>query len=157
MSARMEDSSQIPPNANSSNFADAFPWLSSLDNSAINNPSNASPAWQLPIHNQQPNSISFPYPNTPAVAPPFQQPLSEVHNLHPLEFSTTNGNTAGMAGGGGNSLNLGFATLDDWFGSTSGNLGEQTDDVNNPFGGLDLQDFLMKVGPGEAQGGFPFR
>lgn len=62
-----------------------------------------------------------------------------------------------MAGGGGNSLNLGFATLDDWFGSTSANVGEQADDVNNPFGGLDLQDFWMKVGPGEAQGGFPFR
>lgn len=142
------------------NFADAFPWLSSLDNSAINNPSNASPAWQLPIQTQQPNSVSFPYPNTPTVAPPHQQPLSEVNNLHPLDFATLNGNTAsGMAGGGGgsNSLNLGFATLDDWFGSTSIGQGEQQDDSNNPFGGLDLQDFWMKVGPGEAQGGFPFR
>lgn len=150
MSARLEPPSQTDSNAN---FADAFPWLSSLDNSAINNPSNASPAWQLPIQNQQPNAISFPYPNTPTVAPPHQQPLSEVNNLHPLDFSL-NGNNVN----GGNSLNLGFATLDDWFGSTSnGNQGEQQDDVNNPFGGLDLQDFWMKVGPGEAQGGFPFR
>lgn len=147
-----------PPSAQNNgggqnSFADNFPWLSSLDNSAINNPNNASPAWQLPVQNQPPNSISFPYPNTPGgVAPPHQQPLSEVNNLHPLDFAA-NGN----GGAGASSLNLGFATLDDWFGSTSANQGEQQDDSNNPFGGLDLQDFWMKVGPGEAQGGFPFR
>jgi hypothetical protein len=73
-----------------------------------------------------------------------------VNNLNPLDFASMNNNNA-------NSLNLGFATLDDWFGTSNSNQGEQQDDSNNPFGGLDLQDFWMKVGPGEAQGGFPFR
>ncbi|WOO81900.1 Transcriptional activator ARO80 [Vanrija pseudolonga] len=89
--------------------------------------------------------ISFPYstpvPGTaPAayVAPPHQQPLSEVVNLHPRDVTVDN--------------NLGFATLDDWFGM-AGNGGQS----ENPFEALDLADFWMKVGPGEAQGGFPFR
>lgn len=42
--------------------------------------------------------------------------------------------------------NLGFATIDDWFGQGGG---------ENDL--LDLQDFWFQVGPGEAQGGFPFR
>lgn len=61
--------------------------------------------------------------------------MSDIGNLHPQQMNVND---------------LGFATLDDWFGQP-----ENTDDAL--FGGLDLQDFWMKVGPGEAQGGFPFR
>lgn len=70
------------------------------------------------------------------VAPPHQQPLSDVHSVN-REPTINN--------------NLGFATLEDWFGAPP------TGDTANPFAGLDLADFWMKVGPGEAQGGFPFR
>lgn len=48
--------------------------------------------------------------------------------------------------------NLGFATLDDWFKFGGGLAPEQ-----HPVEALDLADFWMKVGPTEAQGGFPFR
>jgi hypothetical protein len=148
MSARPE--AQAVPNG--TNLSESFSWLPGFDTPGNGNTQNGamSPAWQLPIQNQTSHSISFPYPNTPTVAPPHQQPLSEVNNLHPLEFASSSGNN-------GNALNLGFATVDDWFGSSAANQGEQPDDSNNPFGGLDLQDFWMKVGPGEAQGGFPFR
>jgi hypothetical protein len=130
-------------------MAESFFWLPGWDTPASAQNGGNSPAWQLPIQNQPSHTISFPYPNTPAVAPPHQQPLSEVNNLNPMDFASSNN---------GNSLNLGFATLDDWFGtSSSNNQGEQQGDPSNPFGGLDLQDFWMKVGPGEAQGGFPFR
>lgn len=35
---------------------------------------------------------------------------------------------------------LGFTTLEDWFNGTDGDV----------FGGLDLQDFWLQVGPGEV-------
>lgn len=89
------------------------------------------------------------------VAPPHQQPLSDLGNLHPRE---------GVDVSVGN--NLGFATLDDWFvpnsnmnGNSAGVGGgaEEMVGAGNPLAGLDFSDFWMKVGPGEAQGGFPFR
>ena len=61
------------------------------------------------------------------VAPPHLQPLSDLGNAP--------------------DANLGFATLDDWF----GNVGEDTGDVsNNALAGLDLQDFWMKIGASEV-------
>lgn len=48
--------------------------------------------------------------------------------------------------------NLGFATLDDWF-----KFGGSCAQEQHPVEALDLADFWMKVGPTEAQGGFPFR
>jgi hypothetical protein len=93
------------------------------------------------------------------VAPPHEQPLSEISSLQI-----------------GVDQNLGFATLDDWFpGGVAppqgpGIAAQQAGSVpgvtpiipgagpaGNPFEALDLADFWMKVGPGEAQGGFPFR
>lgn len=54
--------------------------------------------------------------------------------------------------------NLGFTTLDDWFGfgtaGTAGGAGQGGNGVDDPMGlanvGLDLQDFWMNVGPGEV-------
>lgn len=54
--------------------------------------------------------------------PPNQQPMSDM-NIEPLGTN-----------------NLGFVQLDDWFGNTA----------DDGFGALDLQDFWMKVGPGEV-------
>lgn len=48
--------------------------------------------------------------------------------------------------------NLGFATLDDWF-----KFGGSCAQEQHPVEALDLANFWMKVGPTEAQGGFPFR
>jgi hypothetical protein len=138
-----------PTAVNGTAVSDSFSWLPGFDTPGNNQNGGLSPTWQLPIQDQMSHTISFPYPNAPAVAPPHQQPLSEVNNLNPLDFASINNN--------GNSLNLGFATVDDWFGSSTATQGEQQEDASNPFGGLDLQDFWMKVGPGEAQGGFPFR
>ena len=104
-------------------------------------------SWSLPFPStgQTPN-LSFSYPNTPGpfptsapnlayVAPPHQQPMSEVHDLHPAELASTS--------------NLGFATLDDWFGQSD--LNHSGDNTNGAFGGLDLQDFWFQVGPGEVR------
>ena len=142
MSARPDVSAAT----NGASFSESLSWLPGFDTPGHQNGGMSPSTWQLPIQNQTSHTISFPYPNTPAVAPPHQQPLSEVNNL---DFASFNNN--------GNSLNLGFATVDDWFGTSTATQGEQQEDSNNPFGGLDLQDFWMKVGPGEAQGGFPFR
>lgn len=103
--------------------------------------------------------MPFPFatPGSTNVAPPHEQPLSEINSL---QISVDN--------------NLGFATLEDWFpvpsastsagggaaGSTASNVGAAASGIGpagNPFEALDLADFWMKVGPGEAQGGFPFR
>lgn len=105
----------------------------------------ASPAWQMPIPTQTQVPISFAYPNTPNpamafVAPPHQQPFSDINHLNPQEVPTA-------------ANNLGFATLDDWFGPVE----PSQPDSNALFGGLDLQDFWRAIGPGEAQGGFPFK
>jgi hypothetical protein len=133
---------------NGMSVSESLSWLPGFDTPGKNNGGMSPSTWQLPIQNQPSDTVSFPYPNAPTVAPPHQQPLSEVNNLNPLDFANMNN---------GNSLNLGFATVDDWFGTSTATQGEQQEDSNNPFGGLDLQDFWMKVGPGEAQGGFPFR
>jgi hypothetical protein len=101
-------------------------------------PISASPAWQLPVPSQTQVPISFAYPSTPSlpfVAPPHQQPFSDINHLNPQEVPSA-------------ANNLGFATLDDWFGSENDAA---------MFGGLDLQDFWRAIGPGEAQGGFPFK
>lgn len=110
-------------------------------------PRPAESPWSLPLASTTPN-ISFSYPDDiGTMAPPHQQPMTEVYPQDP---------------------NLGFATLDDWFGQTT-----QDGDI---FGGLDLQEFWFQVGPGEvsrrecrgssswscradhqASGGFPFR
>jgi hypothetical protein len=80
----------------------------------------AEEPWSLPITGQDAN-ISFSYPNTPApMAPPHHQPMSDVHNV--------------------STEDLGFTTLEDWFNGTDGDV----------FGGLDLQDFWLQVGPGEV-------
>ena len=90
--------------------------------------------------------MSFSYPTTPLnlpdpagsfslpyIAPPHLQPLSEVSDLRSQDANVNN---------------LGFTTLDDWFGQ--GTLESRTDENSNIFGELDLQDFWMKVGPGEV-------
>jgi hypothetical protein len=84
--------------------------------------------WNFPVAPSEPQHMSFAYPNTPLptyIAPPNQQPMSDMN-----------------APTGQNSL--GFVQLDDWFGT-----GHETRD-EEPFGALDLQDFWMKVGPGEV-------
>jgi hypothetical protein len=95
-----------------------------------------SGAWTLPVSHQPPQQISFAYPITPVptlpyVAPPHQQPISEINNLPGSDQSGLN--------------DLGFATLDAWFGQDQEN-GDATGS-----GGLDLQDFWMQVGPGEVR------
>lgn len=127
--------------------AQGVPWLG-------DGPEQWFPAQALPPH----NPISFPY-STP-IAPPHAQPVSDVINLHPRESVGT-----------GVDENLGFPTFD-WFGldppgagngAAGGGAGgmaaaEPGAAQANPFGSVDFTpDFWMKVGPGEAQGGFPFR
>ncbi|GFZ50946.1 hypothetical protein JCM24511_08704 [Saitozyma sp. JCM 24511] len=92
-----------------------------------------SGAWTFPVPQQPVQQVSFPYPNTPATAPNFAQPVPGVPGLN--DFAGQN--------------DLGFVTLDGWFSQ------DQPDPPG--FADLDLQDFWMKVGPGEAEGGFPFR
>ncbi|KAK8853344.1 hypothetical protein IAR55_004048 [Kwoniella newhampshirensis] len=136
-----------------------------------------SPQWQLPVTAAYTQTVVFPYPNTPSAGattansnptpysstfffpPAHQQPLGEVGVL---PFQDSRGGEVSFQGDPG--INLGFATLDDWFGA--GGIGSNDGGSNaalghnggvGSMGGLDLQDFWMKVGPGEAQGGFPFR
>jgi hypothetical protein len=60
------------------------------------NPEDLPP--QFDRTNHRASRVSFAYPEEPAsVAPPHHQPMSELHTQDP---------------------NLGFATLDDWFGQT---------------------------------------
>ncbi|KJD99463.1 hypothetical protein I311_06971 [Cryptococcus gattii NT-10] len=130
-----------------------------------------TPAWQLPVMQQYTQPVTFPYPTTPVpipagpsaempaapyVAPPHQQPF--------MEFGVAQ-SSDGLNLGMSDHNNLGFTSLDDWFGfgaaGTGGGAGQDGNGVDDPMGlanvGLDLQDFWMNVGPGEAQGGFPFR
>ena len=143
-------SNQVPPLAPSTHWADGnSPWLSPTSRPDIAdraNPYPASPAWALPVDGHSAAPPPFAYPETSLlpttlgagyVAPPHQQPLSEYQSLHPNDAST----------------NLGFPTFEDWFGN--GHLNVGGDDSAASL--LDLQDFFMKVGPGEAQGGFPFK
>lgn len=85
--------------------------------------------------------MPFAYPNTPLpmpyVAPPSQQPMSDM-NIH-----NTNSFPPGQN-------NLGFVQLDDWFGNAGGHVEGGDEEANGGFGALDLQDFWMKVGPGEV-------
>jgi hypothetical protein len=85
-----------------------------------------SGAWTFPVPQQPVQQVSFPYPNTPATAPNFAQPVPGVPGLN--DFAGQN--------------DLGFVTLDGWFNQ------DQPDPPG--FADLDLQDFWMKVGPGEV-------
>lgn len=79
--------------------------------------------WSLPQTGPQ-RPVSFPYPDMAMrVSPTFHSA-----NLPP-------------------ETNLGFVTLDDWFGTGP----EEGEDINGGLGDLDLQDFWMKVGPGEVR------
>lgn len=66
--------------------------------------------------------------------------MSDMTSLQPES------NPLGMGTG---QNNLGFVQLDDWFGNGTGGVNGD-DDGNAGFGALDLQDFWMKVGPGEV-------
>ncbi|KAK4689241.1 hypothetical protein P7C73_g879, partial [Tremellales sp. Uapishka_1] len=153
---RMTGPSSVPPPHQDGMTNTSYPW--------VTQPTPAPPpdlsfmqdtsAWAFPITTSQSHSqpISFFYPSaipnpivpaTGSVAPPHQQLLTDVTQ----EIVNTN---------------LGFATLDDWFNpqmsQTTQNNGQGNGGNNaNSFDTLDLADFWMKVGPGEAQGGFPFR
>ncbi|WWD19772.1 hypothetical protein CI109_104236 [Kwoniella shandongensis] len=162
--------SDSAPHINGHNESQLPSWLQNVAGES----NQFSPQWQLPVNDQgytQP--IVFPYPSAPVSGggpqpnpgptsysstfffpPAHQQPLGEVGVIPPPEM---NG-----GGQGDQNVNLGFATLDDWFGpggigssETQNTIGQ--DGGVGAMGGLDLQDFWMKVGPGEAQGGFPFR
>lgn len=122
-----------------------------------------TPTWQLPVLQQYTQPVTFPYPTTPVsfttgpstemsapyVAPPHQQPF--------MEFGVAQ-SSDGLNLGMNDHHNLGFTTLDDWFGfgtaGTAGGAGQGGNGVDDPMGlanvGLDLQDFWMNVGPGEV-------
>lgn len=127
-----------------------------------------TPAWQLPVMQQYTQPVTFPYPTTPVpipagpsaempaapyVAPPHQQPF--------MEFGVAQ-SSDGLNLGMNDHNNLGFTSLDDWFGfgaaGTGGGAGQDGNGVDDPMGlanvGLDLQDFWMNVGPGEVSGSF---
>jgi hypothetical protein len=124
-----------------------------------------------------PYSAGFPYG---FVAPPHEQPLSEISSLQisvdqNLGFATLDdwfpvpgatGNAAGGGGSSGGGSGTGPAGAGAAFGPGAGSTGTANaaaglvpgaGPAGNPFEALDLADFWMKVGPGEAQGGFPFR
>lgn len=126
-----------------------------------------TPAWQLPVMQQYTQPVTFPYPTTPVpippagpsaempapyVAPPHQQPF--------MEFGVAQ-SSDGLNLGMNDHNNLGFTSLDDWFGfgaaGTGGGAGQDGNGVDDPMGlanvGLDLQDFWMNVGPGEVSVG----
>lgn len=125
-------------------------------------PPSSSPSWTLPVAPADNPQMNFAYPSTPLplqssyIPPPGQQPMSDLHGL-PHPHSDALGLGAGQN-------HLGFVQLDDWFGT--GNLGGGgaggpangavggDDDGNGGFGALDLQDFWMKVGPGEVSMSF---
>lgn len=122
-----------------------------------------TPTWQLPVLQQYTQPVTFPYPTTPMsfsagpstempapyVAPPHQQPF--------MEFGVAQ-SSDGLNLGMNDHNNLGFTTLDDWFGfgtaGTAGGAGQDGNGVDDSMGlanvGLDLQDFWMNVGPGEV-------
>jgi hypothetical protein len=122
----------LPPMTGPKTSLPASPWAASTQ------PEDPM-AWSFPVFNSGNQPISFSYPNTPItagngsayVAPPYQQPLSDMDT----------------APSDPNMNNLGFATLDDWFGTNTSSGAVDGDAI---FGGLDLQDFWMKVGPGEV-------
>ncbi len=90
----------------------------------------------LPTNQPDPGTWSLPFPvATPNVSFAYPEEPSSVAPPHHQPMSELHTQDP----------NLGFATLGDWFGQSGEN------DL------LDLQDFWFQVGPGEAQGGFPFR
>ncbi|ODN73405.1 hypothetical protein L202_07931 [Cryptococcus amylolentus CBS 6039] len=160
-----------------------------------NQPQQSTASWQMPIAQQYGQPVTSPYPSAPSqyapvfqtapyVAPPHQQPFMEFgvaqssdgYNLHMSGVDQISGQNQGLVQGQGQNVNglsnnLGFATLEDWFGfgaagtaphpgqsqGQNGQGGAVEEGMGMAGMGLDLQDFWMNVGPGEAQGGFPFR
>ncbi|WVQ94853.1 hypothetical protein IAU59_001936 [Kwoniella sp. CBS 9459] len=108
---------------------------------------------------------------TTYVAPHAQQPILDIGVLQPQDQGfSLDARAFGQQNPDGNN-GPGFGSTDDWFGGVgfgmgngggNGNgsgsgAGAGNEDGMGPLAGLDLQDFWMQVGPGEAQGGFPFR
>lgn len=93
--------------------------------------------------------------NSPSAAQPDEQaPHQAQAQVHWQDDAAGYFPPAGEeAGDGARDIanNLGFATLDDWF-----KFGSSAQE-QHPVEALDMADFWMKVGPTEAQGGFPFR
>lgn len=142
-----------------------LPWVGAATGTAQQSPPQGldSMQWTMPsVPGTQ--GFAFAYPSS---APQYMSAgihdgyAAPAHQQPPYDLTAV-----GMANAG--VTNLGFATLDDWFGPSNGNSHGSGD-----AGALDLQDFWMKVGPGEvgvtllqvyemtdtfqAQGGFPFR
>ncbi|WVR09565.1 hypothetical protein IAU60_006634 [Kwoniella sp. DSM 27419] len=127
-------------------------------------PSTPGPIPSGPTYPNPPHSSTIPL--TTFVAPHTQQPLLDVSiPMPPQDYGLTM-DLRGM--GSGDATQLNFGSTDDWFGSVglagpggngngNGSAGTGQNDGMNALAGLDLQDFWMQVGPGEAQGGFPFR
>ncbi|WRT70083.1 uncharacterized protein IL334_007077 [Kwoniella shivajii] len=143
---------------------------------------NRASNWQSSIsyeHRNQP--VVFPYPNTPGPMPNTPYTPSSIAYMTSLDPSfiaaheqplVDVGITQGLNSTGfvpvpemNFDLTTGFGTVDNWFGFVgSGNDWQDNNNANGGEGndmaqmaGLDLDDFWMQVGPGEAQGGFPFR
>ncbi|WWC64751.1 uncharacterized protein I303_107362 [Kwoniella dejecticola CBS 10117] len=106
----------------------------------------------------------MPTANPINTAPYTQQPISDVGGTQASLPTTYQGGAGGNTDYGGNtSSNPTYGPTDNWFGfvGLGGNWqGEVANRQEAGFGqvaGLDLDDFFLQVGPGEAQGGFPFR
>jgi hypothetical protein len=107
-----------------------LPWLSNQSASDVGPPG----VWSLPAaHNQAPVSFNYStaYALPNANASPFYQHVPDLGSTNNLSSNVNN---------------LGFATVDDWFNGNNDNNGEEA-----ALGSLDLQDFWMKVGPGEVR------
>ncbi|WWC91863.1 uncharacterized protein L201_006810 [Kwoniella dendrophila CBS 6074] len=155
---RFVPNNQIPP------MRQEQPQTATL-NGQYNTPANWRPTEQFPTaqsaYHLYPDARApvIPQPQPPAfvssqnpqfTAPYFQQPMTDI----------------GVPSSGPEvnyGANSAFGSTDNWFGFVGlgnnwqgNNMAPQTAEVA-PKGGLDLGDFWMQVGPGEAQGGFPFR
>ena len=134
---------------NANGHTDPLPWLPDTRNNAPTPSANDVMDWSFPFTSGTTPKFPFSYQTPPStstgigtsasgfanMAPPHQQPMSDIGSL-------LGGNNGAVQN------NLGFTTLDDWFGQ---NLGDESGDVaNGGLGGLDLQDFWMKVGPSEV-------
>ena len=102
--------------------------------------------WAFPISRRQSEQRLFSYPSSPA-AVPGSDGSTETPSAHIPHLKQTP-DIQNPSVGDVTVNNLGFATLDDWFGQTG--LEQGTEESDAVFGGFDLQDFWMKVGPGEV-------
>ena len=105
-----------------------------------------SMTWVFPIPRRESEQHLFSYPNTPAAFPgsdgSTSTPFGSLPHLQQMS-ATQRPNSGDMTVN-----NLGFATLDDWFGQAA--LEQGNEESGSVFGGFDLQDFWMQVGPGEV-------